>query len=58
MLFFAAIILPLIFFPKKLVLGRKEGVIILLFYSYLCLSTILLNIKKTLIKEGFFIKDL
>ena len=25
MLFFAAIILPLIFFPKKLVLGRKEG---------------------------------
>jgi len=33
MLFFAAIILPLIFFPKKLVLGRKEGVIILLFYS-------------------------
>ena len=33
MLFFAAIILPLIFFPKKLVLGRKEGVIILIFYS-------------------------
>ena len=33
MLFFAAIILPLIFFPKKLVLGRKEGVIILLFYT-------------------------
>jgi len=33
MLFFAAIILPLIFFPKKLVLGRNEGVIILLFYS-------------------------
>ena len=33
MLFFAAIILPLIFFPKKLVIGRKEGVIILLFYS-------------------------
>ena len=33
MLFFAAIILPLIFFPKKLVLGRKEGVIILLFYK-------------------------
>ena len=32
MLFFAAIILPLIFFPKKLVLGRKEGVIILIFY--------------------------
>lgn len=32
MLFFAAIILPLIFFPKKLVLGRKEGVIILLLY--------------------------
>ena len=31
MLFFASIILPLIFFPKKLVLGRKEGVIILLF---------------------------
>ena len=33
MLFFAAIILPLIFFPKKLVLGRKEGIIILMFYS-------------------------
>ena len=33
MLFFALIILPLIFFPKKLVLGRKEGVIILLFYT-------------------------
>ena len=33
MLFFAAMILPLIFFPKKLVLGRKEGVIILLFYT-------------------------
>ena len=37
MLFFAAIILPLIFFPKKLVLGRKEGIIILLFYTvYIC----------------------
>jgi len=34
MLFFAALILPLIFFPKKLVLGRKEGLIILLFYSF------------------------
>ena len=33
MLFFAAIILPLIFFPKKLVLGRKEGVIIILLYT-------------------------
>ncbi|MDB9966906.1 calcium/sodium antiporter [Flavobacteriaceae bacterium] len=33
MLFFAVIILPLIFFPKKLVLGRKEGIIILLFYT-------------------------
>ena len=33
MLFFAAIILPLIFFPKKLVLGRKEGFIMLLFYT-------------------------
>ena len=33
MLFFAAMILPLIFFPKKLVLGRKEGVIILLLLS-------------------------
>ena len=33
MLFFAAIILPLIFFPKKLVFGRKEGIIILLFYT-------------------------
>ncbi len=37
MLFFAAIILPLIFFPKKLVLGRKEGLIILLCYTvYIC----------------------
>jgi cation:H+ antiporter len=35
MLFFAAIILPLIFFPKKLVLGRKEGVIILFFINYM-----------------------
>ena len=34
MLFFAALILPLIFFPKKLVLGRKECLIILLFYSF------------------------
>ena len=34
MLFFAALILPLMFFPKKLVLGRKEGLIILLFYSF------------------------
>lgn len=34
MLFFAALILPLIFFPKKLVLGKKEGLIILLFYSF------------------------
>jgi len=34
MLFFAALILPLIFFPKKLVLGRKEGLIILLLYSF------------------------
>lgn len=34
MLFFAALILPLIFFPKKLVLDRKEGLIILLFYSF------------------------
>ena len=34
MLFFAALILPLIFFPKKLVLGRKESLIILLFYSF------------------------
>ena len=33
MLFFAAIILPLIFFPKKLVLGRKEVIIILLLYT-------------------------
>ena len=33
MLFFAAIILPLMFFPIKLVLGRKEGIIILLFYT-------------------------
>ena len=33
MLFFAALVLPLIFFPKKYVLGRKEGLIILVFYS-------------------------
>ena len=33
MLFFAALVLPLIFFPKKYVLGRKEGLIILAFYS-------------------------
>ena len=33
MLFFAALVLPLIFFPKKHVLGRKEGLIILVFYS-------------------------
>jgi cation:H+ antiporter len=33
MLFFAAVVLPLIFFPKKYVLGRKEGLIILVFYS-------------------------
>ena len=37
MLFFAFIILPLTFFPKKLVLGRIEGIIIFgcyLFYIY------------------------
>ena len=33
MLFFAAIILPLIFFPKKFVLGKREGLIIISFYS-------------------------
>ncbi len=33
MLFFAALVLPLIFFPKKYILGRKEGLIILVFYS-------------------------
>ncbi len=33
MIFFAAIVLPLIFFPKKNILGRKEGLIILVFYS-------------------------
>ena len=33
MVFFAALVLPLIFFPKKYVLGRKEGLIILVFYS-------------------------
>ena len=33
MIFFAAIVLPLIFFSKKNVLGRKEGLIILVFYS-------------------------
>ena len=32
MLFFAAIIFPLIFFPKKFILGRIEGVIILSCY--------------------------
>jgi len=32
MLFFAAIIFPLIFFPKKLILGRIEGLIILICY--------------------------
>ncbi|MBT6169165.1 MAG: calcium/sodium antiporter [Flavobacteriaceae bacterium] len=32
MLFFAAIILPLMFFPKKFVLGRIEGFIMLSFY--------------------------
>jgi cation:H+ antiporter len=34
MLFFAALILPLIFFPKRLVLGRVEGIVILTFYSF------------------------
>lgn len=37
MLFFAIVILPLIFFPKKYVLGRVEGIIIFgcyLFYIY------------------------
>jgi len=34
MLFFAFIIFPLIFFPKKYILGRVEGVIILSFYLY------------------------
>ena len=37
MLFFAMVILPLIFFPKKYVLGRVEGIIIFgcyLFYIY------------------------
>lgn len=34
MLFFAAIIFPLIFIPKRFVLGRLEGVVILSFYSY------------------------
>ena len=37
MLFFAMVILPLIFFPKKYILGRVEGVIIFgcyLFYIY------------------------
>ncbi len=33
MLFFAAIILPLIFFPNKFILGRVAGLIILSFYS-------------------------
>ena len=33
MLFFAAIILPLIFFPKKFALGKREGLIIISFYS-------------------------
>jgi len=37
MLFFAMVILPLIFFPKKYILGRVEGIIIFgcyLFYIY------------------------
>ena len=33
MLFFSAIIFPLIFFPKKYLLGRTKGFIILSFYS-------------------------
>jgi len=33
MLFFSAIIFPLIFFPKKYLLGRTKGLIILSFYS-------------------------
>jgi len=33
MLFFAALILPLIFFPNKYILGRMAGLIILSFYS-------------------------
>ena len=57
MLFFAAIILPLIFFPKKLVLGRKEGIIILLFYTVIRISIIdkLTYIqKKNPLIRGFF----
>ena len=34
MLFFAAIVFPLIFFPKKHILGRLEGLIILSFYFF------------------------
>jgi cation:H+ antiporter len=34
MLFFSAIIFPLIFFPKKYLLGRIKGFIILSFYSF------------------------
>ena len=34
MLFISAIILPLIFFPKRFVLGRVEGIVILTFYSF------------------------
>ena len=34
MLFISAIILPLIFFPKRFVLGRLEGIVILTFYSF------------------------
>ena len=34
MLFFAAIVLPLIFFPKKHILGRLEGLIILSCYFF------------------------
>ena len=60
MLFFAAIILPLIFFPKKLVLGRKEGVYYFIILFYLCLSTFfLITLKKSPLKwRAFLVIDL
>ena len=41
MLFFAIIILPLMFFPKKLVLGRVEGLIIFILYLAYILNIVI-----------------
>ena len=41
MLFFAIIILPLMFFPKKLVLGRVEGLIIFILYLVYILNIVI-----------------